>query len=108
MKTVFRTIVSWLLFAAAVPAFASADSTPVAPAVEASPARSGPQITGDPASVSADELARYEQLEQALESEAADKKAGAAMDKSTVIVLVVLAVVVIAVAAGSGGGGGGY
>jgi hypothetical protein len=58
--------------------------------------------------LSADELARYQQLSQEHAALSDQPAAGADLDKTTIALIVVGVIVIVAVAAGSGGGGGGY
>ena len=108
MKTVLRSLVVSAMLISVTPVFASVNT--VAAPVPASPTKlaSAPTIVSQHTALSAAELAKYQQLEQAAKAETEKQAAGEGMDKSTMIIIGVIAVVVIvAVAAGGGGGGGG-
>jgi len=109
MKTVLRFLAAGMLLAFVTPVFASVDagSTP-SPALQFQPVPV-PTIVSHRTALSAAELAKYQQLEQATQEQAEKQAAGEGMDKSTMIIIAVVAVVVVvAVAAGGGGGGSGY
>ena len=98
------------LLISVTPAFAlvnaNSEETPLV-VLQSKPA-AVPTIVSQHTALSAAELAKYQQLEQATKAETGKKAAGEGMDKSTMIIIGVIAVVVIvAVAAGGGGGGGG-
>jgi hypothetical protein len=108
MKNVLRSLVVSAMLISVTPVFAAANT--VAAPLPASPARlaSVPTIVSQHTALSAAELAKDQQLEQAAKAETGKPAAGEGMDKSTMIIIGVIAVVVIvAVAAGGGGGGGG-
>lgn len=108
MKTVIRALVVGVCLttfsAASLAAEASAAVSP-APQV----AGSTQVIVSSKQTLSAADLAKYQQLEQQSKAKAEKQAAGAAMDKTTIAIIAVLAVVVIvAASSGGGGGGGGY
>ena len=105
MKTIIRSLAVGALLLAVTPGFASVNAIPVASA-GLEPA---PVIVSQRTALSATELAKYRQREQAAKAKTAKQAAGEGMDKTTMIIVAVIAVVVIvAVASGGGGGGGGY
>lgn len=72
-------------------------------------AGSTPVIVSSKQTLSAGDLARYQQLEEQSKAKTDKQAAGAAMDKTTIVIIAVLAVVVIvAASSGGGSGGGGY
>lgn len=104
MKNVLRSLVVSAMLISVTPVFAAVNTVPASPAKLAS----APTIVSQHTALSAAELAKYQQLEQAAKAETEKPAAGEGMDKSTMIIIGVIAVVVIvAVAAGGGGGGGG-
>ncbi len=108
MKTVLRSLVVSALLISVTPVFASANTGASPLAVSQTRLAAAPTIVSQHTALSAAELAKYQQLEQAAKTETEKQAAGEGMDKSTMIIIGVIAVVVIvAMAAGGGGGGGG-
>lgn len=111
MKTGFRSIVVGMFLAAVSSVFGAVENQNQAPQPAAQPAALEERqvIVSEKTALSADELAKYQRLEQATEEKTREQAAGEGMDKTTMIIIGVLAVVVIvAVASGGGGGGSGY
>ncbi|SDR86992.1 hypothetical protein [Opitutus sp. GAS368] len=107
MKTVLRSLVMSALLISVTPVFALANTVPAPLAVSQTKLASAPTIVSQHTALSAAELAKYQQLEQAAKAETEKQAAGEGLDKSTWIIIGVIAVVVVvAVAAGGGGGGG--
>ena len=109
MKTGLRSIVVGMFLASVSPLFGAVNNNAKAPLSPLQPARleSGQTVVTQTTALSAQELAKYRELEQVAEEKTKQQSAGAAMDKSTMVIIAVVAVVVI-VAASGGGGGGGY
>ncbi len=108
MKTVLRSLVVSALLIAVTPVFAVANTVAAPLAVSPTKLASAPTIVSQHTALSAAELAKYQQLEQAAKAETEKQAAGDGMDKSTMIIIGVIAVaVIVAVAAGGGSGGGG-
>lgn len=111
MKTGFRSIVVGACLATVSSVFGAVDNSDRAPRPPAQLAKlePGQVIVSQKTTLSANELAKYQQREQVAEESKTQKKAaGAGMDTSTIIIIGVLVAVVIVAAASGGGGGGGY
>lgn len=110
MKTGLRSIVVGVCLATVSPVFGAVDNKEEAPQPLATPARleAGQMIVSQKTVLSAQELEKYRQLEQAAEEKTRQQAAGKEMDTSTMVIIGVLAVVVIVAVASGGGGGGGY
>lgn len=101
-------IVAGILLATVSSVFGAVDNRDNTPLAAAQPAmlEQGQLIVSQKTALSAKELAKYQQLEQAAKEKTAKQAAGEGMDTSTMVIIGILVVVVIAVAASGGGGGG--
>ena len=105
MKTAIRFLVVSIFLATVSSVSAAVEtSAPMSPTLQG---RTGSTqvIVSHKNVLSASELAKYQQLEQAAKAKTEKQSAGEGMDKSTMIIIAVVAVVVV-VAVASGGGGG--
>lgn len=108
MKNVLRSLVVSAMLISVTPVFAAANTVAAPLAAPQTKLVSAPTIVSQHTALSAAELAKYQQLEQAAKADTEKPAAGEGLDKSTwVIIGIVAVVVVVAVAAGGGGGGGG-
>lgn len=99
MKTGFRLIVLGACFATVSSVFGAVDNSDRAPLPPAQLAKlePGQVIVSQKTTLSAHELAKYQQREQVAEESKTQKKAaGAEMDTSTIIIIGVLVVVAMA------------
>ena len=107
MKTIIRFLVVSVFLATVSSVSAAVEtSAPGSPTLQG---RTGSTqvIISHQNALSATELAKYQQLEQAAKAKTEKQSAGEGMDKSTMIIIAVVAVVVVVAVASGGGHGAG-
>jgi uncharacterized membrane protein YidH (DUF202 family) len=107
MKTAIRLLAAGMFLAAYSSVHAAVQPSQRVPAVQPAAMETGQMVVSQKSALSARELAKYKQREQALKEETKRQAAGEGMDTSTMVIIGVLVVVVIVAVASGGGSGGG-
>ena len=107
MKTIIRLLVVSIFLATVSSVSAAVETSALVSPTLQGRTGSAQVIVSHKNVLSATELTKYQQLEQAAKAKTEKQAAGAGMDTSTMVIIAVVAVVVIVAVASHGGSGGG-